>query len=77
MILLLSNPKEINDINCRDRTQYGADTGAVGIKHLKQTICDLFTRDGEVLTCEAEFGDYVIFCWGQTKEKHKAWVDQH
>jgi hypothetical protein len=54
-----------------------------GVLDISDKLCELFTRDGEVLTCEfvstnmTLANDMCIFCYGKTEEAHKAWVQQH
>lgn len=64
------------NLNKRDDL-YGVDITIYNVRQFESTLCEVFTKDGEVMTCEAIFGDALCFCWGETVVKHKAWVDSH
>jgi len=59
-------------INCRNRKNLGVDIGVNGLTEMEvKKLEELFTINGEVLTCEAVFGDRYCLCWGKTEDEHK------
>ena len=64
-------------ISARSKDYYGIDIAIRKVIHLEDKLCAIFTKNGEVLTCEARFDDLSCFCWGESEGHHRAWVDLH
>ena len=64
-------------INLRNREYLGVDIGLHNVSHIEDELCRLFSMNGNIMTSEAKFNTLTCFCWGETKEKHRAWVNEH
>lgn len=64
-------------INLRNKDYSGVDIGLHNVSHIEEKLCELFSVDGNVMTAEAKFDTLTCFCWGEDKDKHRAWVKEH
>ena len=67
-------------IKNRNKNNDGVDISLIGSKYLCEDICKLYTVEGNVMTAEAfstSGEDWICYCWAETAEKHKAWIDAH
>ena len=64
-------------INLMPMRQMGIDIALLDVIPYEDTLCKMFSIDGEVLTCEARFDNISMFCYGKSAALHRAWVDSH